>query len=232
MKLLLTNDDGIDAPGLAALEAAVEGLGTAAVVAPALHLSGCSHQATTDRPLFADELVLGRHRLDGTPADCVRIGLLHLAPDAEWVLSGVNDGGNLGTDVYHSGTVAAAREAALLGRPSIAFSQYRASKQPADWPLAAEMTRQVLATLLKMPLGPGAFWNVNFPSCGESREMPEMVICPLDSHPLPVRYELREGKWHYTGDYHSRLRGAGADVDICFSGAISITRIVLSGPKS
>lgn len=227
MKLLLTNDDGIDAPGLAALEEAVRGWGTALVVAPDRHLSGCSHQATTDRPLAGEEVAPGRHRLDGTPADCTRIGLLHLAPDAKWVLSGINDGGNLGHDVYLSGTVAAAREAALLGRPSIAFSQYRAAKQPADWPFAVQMAKTVMAQLVELPLAPGAFWNVNFPHLVGTREMPDVVICPLDPHPLPVEYEMRDGSWHYRGVYHLRQRKSGADVDVCFSGAIAVTQVLL-----
>lgn len=227
MKLLLTNDDGIEAPGLAALASAVQDLGTAVIVAPALHHSGCSHQATTDRPLSVVELEPGRHRLEGTPADCVRIGLFHLASDTQWVLSGINDGGNLGHDVYLSGTVAAAREAAILGRPSIAFSQYRAAGEAADWPFAAEMAKAVWAKLVELPLAPGAFWNVNFPHLRGVREMPHVVICPLDPHPLPVEYELCEGKWHYRGIYHLRRRKIGADVDICFSGAIAVTQLSL-----
>ena len=107
MKFLLTNDDGIDAPGLDVLRRAAESLGECVTVAPHEHLSGCSHRVNTHRPLWAEEVGPGRYSLDGSPADCARIGLLHLATDADWVLSGVNDGGNLGVDVHMSGTVAA-----------------------------------------------------------------------------------------------------------------------------
>src|SRR5690606_6623275 len=106
---LLTNDDGIDAAGLAALEQAVASLGEYVVLAPADYQSGCSHRVTTDRPLSLTALGGRRHQLDGTPTDCTRVGLSHLCPQAQWVISGINDGANLGADVYHSGTVAAVR---------------------------------------------------------------------------------------------------------------------------
>ncbi len=133
MRLLLTNDDGIDAPGLRALEEAARHLGEAVVVAPEEVQSGCSHQVTTHGPIRVREVSPGRYALDGTPADCVRIGLQHVVPDAAWVLSGINMGGNLGADVYHSGTVAAAREAVLHGWPAVALSHYRRRDVPIDW---------------------------------------------------------------------------------------------------
>src|SRR5262245_42279778 len=124
MKLLLTNDDGIDAPGLEALLGAAAALGEAVVVAPDEHLSGCSHRVTTGRPIRVERRGEGRHAVCGTPADCVRVGLHGLAPEARWVLAGINEGGNLGADVHHSGTVAAVREAVLHGVPGIALSHY------------------------------------------------------------------------------------------------------------
>src|SRR5262245_40287267 len=133
MKLLLTNDDGIDAPGLAALARAAADLGQTISIAPHLHLSGCSHRVTTDQPLWLEPRGEARFALDGTPADCVRVGLAHAVPDAEWVLAGLNLGGNLGADVHHSGTVAAVREAALHGKPGIALSHYRRAAVELDW---------------------------------------------------------------------------------------------------
>ena len=117
MRILLTNDDGIDAPGLEALRQAAAPLGEVVLVAPLDTLSGCSHRVTTDHPVRVHERGPGRYAIDGTPADCARVGLYGLARDAAWVLSGVNAGGNLGADVWHSGTVAAAREAVLHGWP-------------------------------------------------------------------------------------------------------------------
>ena len=227
MKFLLTNDDGIEAQGLVALSRAVEGLGTAVVVAPDRHLSGCSHQATTSRPLELKEWAAGWYTLDGAPVDCTRIGVTRVAPDAQWVLAGVNEGGNLGADVFLSGTVAAAREACLLGKPAIAISQY-VRQRPIDWEQAARWARHVVALLLARPPQPGSFWNVNLPQNDVvGAATPECVFCPVDPHPLPMDYELRDGKLHYRGRYHDRQRAAGHDVETCFSGRIAISRIGL-----
>ena len=116
-RILVSNDDGIDAPGLQALREAAEQFGEVTVVAPEAGLSGCSHQVTTDQPLRISLRELGRFSINGMPADCVRVGLQHLQPDTAWVLSGINAGGNLGADVHYSGTVAAVREAVLHGWP-------------------------------------------------------------------------------------------------------------------
>src|SRR5947209_8170414 len=99
MKLLLTNDDGIDAPGLQALFEAARHVGDPVVVAPATALSGCSHRVTTDGPIRYALRQPSRYVVEGTPADCVRVARHRLAPDAAWVLSGINCGGNLGADV-------------------------------------------------------------------------------------------------------------------------------------
>jgi 5'-nucleotidase len=227
MHFLLTNDDGIDAPGLAALEAAAAALGECVVLAPQDHHSGCSHRVTTDRPLGITALGGRRHQLDGTPTDCTRVGLSHFCPHAAWVLSGINDGGNLGADVYHSGTVAAVREAALLGKPGIALSLYRRRGVQPDWERAARWAAPVLERLLREAPPAGAFWNVNLP-CGDAGAgTPEIVFCPLDPHPLPVEYRLENGRLHYQGNYHQRLRRPGCDVDVCFSGRIAVTQIRL-----
>jgi 5'-nucleotidase len=163
MRFLVTNDDGIDAPGLRTLEEVLRPLGELLVIAPDRHLSGCSHQATTDRGMSLLQHSEGRHALEGTPVDCARIGLIHLAAEIDWVISGINEGGNLGADVYHSGTVAAVREAALLGKPGIAVSQYRRKREPVDWQRAARWTAGVIRMLLARPLAPGRFFNVNLP---------------------------------------------------------------------
>jgi 5'/3'-nucleotidase len=231
LKFLLTNDDGIEAPGLAALDRALDSLGQRLVVAPDKHLSGCSHQATTDRGLH---LRLSRgewHALDGTPVDCTRIGLAHLAQDVDWVLSGINEGGNLGADVYLSGTVAAAREAALLGKPAVAVSQYRRRRETVDWERASRWTRRVVSLLLSRPRAAGTFWNVNLPDSAAQPDEPEIVFCPMDPHPLPVRYRLEDGRLRYHGVYQDRLRAPGRDVEVCFSGAIAVTELVLPQPE-
>src|SRR5687768_14390557 len=100
MKFLLSNDDGIDAPGLHALLQAADTLGEPVVIAPAGPQSGVSHAVTADRSLALEERGPNRFAVFGTPADCARVGLLRFVPDAKWVLSGINQGGNLGADVY------------------------------------------------------------------------------------------------------------------------------------
>jgi hypothetical protein len=108
--ILLTNDDGIDAPGIRALQAALPGQNTA-IVAPDAPLSGCSHQINRGGPLPIQQRGAAEYAIGGTPADCTRVGVSYLYPQAQWVLSGINAGGNLGADIHVSGTVAAVREA-------------------------------------------------------------------------------------------------------------------------
>jgi 5'-nucleotidase len=227
MRLLLTNDDGIDAPGLAALERAARPLGEVVVAAPVGPYSGCGHQVTTRGPFRVSRPAEDRYAVEGTPADCVRVALHGLTADVDWVLSGVNAGGNLGADVYHSGTVAAVREAALHGRPGVAVSQYHRKGVPIDWGRAAGWVGPLLRDLLARPCPAGSFWNVNLPHILPGQPDPPVVFCPLDPNPLPLSF-LRDGDlFAYDGDYHSRPRVPGADIDVCFGGAIAVTRLSL-----
>lgn len=228
MRFLLSNDDGIDAPGLHALREAVIGFGEPVLVAPAGHQSGMSHVVTFDRAVRLESRGAGWHAIHGTPADCARLGLLRVAPDAKWVLSGINHGGNLGTDIFYSGTVAVVREAVLHGWPGIAFSHYHRDGLEFDWPRATRWTAAVLAELLPRPIEPGAFYNVNFPHLAATDPEPVMVECPLDPSPLPLSYREEEnGHHHYDGRYASRVRIAKSDVDTCFGGAIAVTKVRL-----
>src|SRR6478672_12012671 len=171
MKLLLTNDDGIDADGLQALLAAARRFGDPVLVAPAEPQSGCSH--TTSASIRVEPRGDGRFAVHGTPADCTRIGLLKLAPDAKWVLSGINHGGNLGADVYYSGTVAAVREAVLHGWPGVAISHYRRAGVAVDWERTVPWVQRVLRELLARPLARGSFYNVNLPHLRPDAADPE-----------------------------------------------------------
>jgi 5'-nucleotidase len=227
MKLLLTNDDGIEAPGLAALAEAARRLGEPVVVAPVAGHSGCGHRVTTDEELTIVEHDPGRFAIEGTPADSVRVALHTLVPDADWVLAGINAGGNLGVDVWHSGTVAAVREAVLHGKRGIALSQYRRRDREFDWPRATAWTVPVLRELLARPLEPGTFWNVNLPNLDPGAAMPAVVFCPLNPHPLPLSYRREGDRLRYDGNYHDRRRDAGSDVAVCFGGQIAATLIRL-----
>ncbi|OCR01033.1 5'/3'-nucleotidase SurE [Oscillatoriales cyanobacterium USR001] len=225
MTFILTNDDGIDGPGIKALLRAVNE--KAIIVAPQGQLSGCGHQVTTHVPIHVDRRSEFEYAIDGTPVDCVRIALTHIFPKAKFVLSGINPGGNLGADVYISGTVAAVREAAMLGVPAIAFSHWIKKPLTIDWNIATNWTSRVLAELLNLPSKPGTYWNVNFPHLEPGTPDPEIVFCPLSTQPLPVKYRIEGDYFHYVGEYGKRDRAPGTDVDVCFSGNIAVTEIRL-----
>ncbi len=227
MRIIVTNDDGIDAAGLSALVAAVAPLGTPLVVAPTGPQSGVGHQVTTDAEIRVDALAGDRWRVEGTPADCARLALTELAPDAAWLVSGINHGGNLGADIYTSGTVAAAREAALLGRPAIAVSHYVARGGTVDWRLATRRVAPLLATLMARRLDAGHFWSVNLPHPPSAAEELPIVFCGLDTRPHGVRYRRDGSRYTYVGDYHTRPRQAGRDVEVCMGGRIAVTKVTL-----
>jgi 5'-nucleotidase len=161
----------------------------------------------------------------GTPVDCVRLALHHLAPETGWVLSGINPGGNLGTDVHHSGTVAAVREGVIRGVPGIALSHYIAPGRTINWSRTADWARETLNLLMARPWQPGTFWNVNFPHLEPNDPDPRVVFCPLDPSPLPLSYLLEDGQAVYAGRYQSRTRRPHHDIDVCWSGHIAVTSI-------
>jgi len=228
MKFLITNDDGIEAEGLEALLQATRGLGESVVVAPAAPQSGVSHAVTWHDGVRIEPRGENSFAIHGTPADCTRLGLLHLVQDADWILSGINHGANLGADVYYSGTVAAVREALLHGWPGIAFSHYRKTGVPFDWPRATEWIRPILSDLLARPRESGVFYNVNLPILLPGASDPEVVWCPLDPNPLPLNYRHEEESGlYYAGDYNLRNRTTDADVDVCFTGHIAVTSVRL-----
>ena len=224
MTLILTNDDGIDAPGIRALLKAVNGEGM--IVAPRDHQSGCGHQVTTTQPIRLETRSHREFSIAGTPADCVRIALNHLCSDVSFVLSGINAGGNLGADVYISGTVAAVREAAFHRVPGVAISQYKKGKLPIDWDLSAFWTAKVLAELRDRPHKPGTFWNVNLPYLEVGIE-PAIVFCKPCTQPLPSDFRLEGNDFYYCGKYGDRKRDQGSDVDVCLSGSIAITKLTV-----
>ncbi|NEQ49567.1 MAG: 5'/3'-nucleotidase SurE [Leptolyngbya sp. SIO3F4] len=225
----LTNDDGINAPGIQALHQAITSLSSTtniSVVAPNKHLSGCSHQINRGGPISVEQQPQQHYAVGGTPADCTRIAH-HLHPHMDWLISGINNGGNLGADIYVSGTVAAAREATLLRIPAIAISHYKARDTSINWEIAAQRAARVLNILIKEPLSPGEFWNVNLPSVDTDQAEPDLVFCSVCTQPLPTPSNLEAGIFRYTGGYQERQRDPGADVDVCFSGNISVSKIVL-----
>jgi 5'-nucleotidase len=166
-RILLTNDDGIASPGLAVLREALEGLGAVTTIAPARNSSGVARSITIERALRLEARRFGNGwdgvACDGFPADCVRVGFLGIeSPVPDLVVSGVNLGPNLGTDVTYSGTVGAALEAALRGCPAIAFSV--GSRRPEWLDEAVPVMRDLIARVLERGLRRAAVLNVNLPN--------------------------------------------------------------------
>lgn len=226
LRILVTNDDGWDAPGLVALKRAAAEFGDVVVVAPADPHSYVGHRVTVERALTLKETAPGEFSLSGTPADCVRVAVTALLPDLDWVLSGINRGGNLGADLFTSGTVAAVRESALLGKPGIAISQYIRRGREVDWERATELVKPVLAQLLSESAPEKVYWNVNLPH----RDDPQTAVivdCDPDNAPLDVRFRRQADQFFYSGTYQARPRTPGRDIDQCFAGNITISRLRL-----
>lgn len=158
--ILLSNDDGIEAPGLAAMAEAMADLGEVFVVAPERERSAVSHAITLHKPLRPKQVKPGWYSISGTPVDCVYMGILRLAPrPPALVVSGINDGHNLGSDVFYSGTTAAAAEGALRDLPSVSFSQ----APGASLARSADFARALVAQVLERGLPSKCMLNVNFP---------------------------------------------------------------------
>lgn len=184
MRILLTNDDGIYAPGLRALFLELRRLGTVEIAAPAVNQSGVAHSITYLSPLMVQEAFRDDEHwgweVAGSPADCVKLAMLELCPEPpELVVSGINSGANLGINVLYSGTVAAAIEGAFFGVTSIAVSL--AMTEHPDYPKAARLAVSLIEQLLEQHPKAGSLWNINFP---ESR--PEW---PLGVKVLPTSLE-------------------------------------------
>lgn len=168
MRILVSNDDGYFAPGIAALAEALSTLGDVTVVAPERDRSGASNSLTLDRPLSLKRTANGFYHVNGTPTDCVHLavtGMLEHLPDM--VVSGVNHGANMGDDTVYSGTVAAATEGYLLGVPSIAVSLV--SKSATDFTAAARVARDLAERFMSNPFPHPVLLNVNVPDVGYDR---------------------------------------------------------------
>lgn len=162
MHLLLSNDDGYQAPGLVALAQSLSEIAKISVVAPHIDRSAASNSLTLQMPLRANEVKAGWFRVDGTPTDCVHLGLTGLLQDEpDMVVAGINCGPNLGDDVIYSGTVAAAIEGRHLGFPAVAVSIN--SFQAKHFVTAAIVTKNLVQRLINKPLPKDTILNVNVP---------------------------------------------------------------------
>lgn len=161
LRILLSNDDGVNAPGLAALAEVFGEIADLDVIAPDRNKSGASNSLTLESPLRPHVLHNGYISLEGTPTDCVHLALTgYLKHKPDFVVSGINDSSNLGDDVIYSGTVAAAMEARILGIPSIAVSLHEPAKH---YKTAAVVARRIIEKLQKDPLPAASILNVNVP---------------------------------------------------------------------
>jgi len=223
VKIVISNDDGYDAPGLKALHKAVDSLGDVVVVAPRDPQSGVGHSITLKDGVSVRQANSLEYVVDGSPADCARLALKVMAPDADWLIAGINAGANLGTDVYPSGTVAAAREAAIMGTRAIAISQYQASGQKIDWAATSYQAATILARIMEEELVPGGFWNINLPHPLDFDSVLQHRYCSLEKRPHDFDFIQNDRSYAYSGDIHARPRSGGSDVDVCYGGEISVT---------
>ena len=182
MRLMVSNDDGLWSAGLAALVRVCRKLGHDVVIcAPDSQRSAAGHSMTLNRPLRVRESILEgypAYAISGTPADCVKLGMHCFCPDCDAVISGVNHGYNMGIDVNYSGTVAAAMEGAILGKPGIAISL--AYSREDTYELAAEMGMSLLPELLRHPLAPRCILNVNYPACDRALGLVAVPLRPTE----------------------------------------------------
>ena len=226
MRILLSNDDGYFAPGLAALAEGLEGLGELTVVAPERDRSGASNSLTLDRPLMLRQALNGFRYVNGTPTDCVHMavtGILDFEPDV--VVSGINSGSNMGDDTLYSGTVAAAMEGYLLGIPTIAVSLVGTVFEHYD--TAARVARSLVERIRRAPFGAPVLLNVNVP------DIPYDSITGIEVTRLGRRHKAqpvvkgnnpRGETVYWVGPAGAaREAGPGTDFNALERGAVSIT---------
>ncbi len=246
MQILLTNDDGIHAPGIAALHKAIstkdsaqDPLGDVFTVAPASVQSATSHGITYHIPLMVEQSTINNQpalAVEGRPADCTKLALTNLYPEnfgagarPDLVISGMNSGANCGINVIYSGTVAAAIEAAFIGVPAIAVSLHIDIDQP-DWDRAAQAARKTIDTLLKGGLPSNhEVLSINIPATQFLNDDTNTVVCPMNTHALVDQYERRatpKDSAYYWSTAHGlefRSTDEGTDVHLLFERNITIT---------
>lgn len=208
MLILLSNDDGVEADGLRALEDAAADLGEVWTVAPATEQSARSHALTMHEPLRIKQLGERRWSVTGTPADSIYLALHHILPRRpDLVLSGINRGSNLSNDVVYSGTVAAAREAAGADIPSIAMSLWTQSDTP-HWETAQFVARRIAAEVARNGLPPGVLLNVNVPDV-EVAALKGVRVAPLGRrhyhYSVAEKVDPRGRKYYWIGGDHHRF---------------------------
>ena len=230
MHILISNDDGVHAPGIIALHQALQSLADCQVIAPDRDRSGASCSLTLDQPLYPEVLSNGFVSVNGTPTDCVHLGINgYFEQRFELVVSGINLGANLGDDVLYSGTVAAALEGRFLKRPAFAFSL--ASRNPKNLPAAAAIARLLLAQQQRFNLPEQSILNVNIPDL-PLEQIKGLKLTRLGhrlhAHP-PVKFTNPRGKQGYWLAVAGGIEdgGEGTDFHAVSQGYVSITPILV-----
>jgi 5'-nucleotidase len=227
MLVLLSNDDGIEAPGLRALEAVAADLGEVWTIAPATEQSAKSHSLTMSEPLRVVSYGERRMAVTGTPADSVYLALHHLLPrKPDLVLSGINRGTNLSNDVLYSGTVAAAREAASAGIPSVAFSLWVGEGAP-QWATAQRVVQRIARHVAARGLPPGILLNVNVPDVAPEA-LRGVRVAPLGRRyyefAVAEKVDPRGRKYYWIGGDHKRFEDLpDSDGPLCEQGYAVVT---------
>jgi 5'-nucleotidase len=234
-RILVCNDDGIEAPGIKLLARVAQRLSKDVwVVAPEQEQSGASHSLTLHRPLRVRQVAPRRFAVDGTPTDCVLLAVNAVLKDQkppDLVLSGVNGGGNMGEDVTYSGTVAAAMEASLLDLKAIALSQHIGEERNVDWSVAAEWAPKVIRRLAALPWPRDSFYNVNFPQLKPAAVKGILPAAQggrkIGDH-LIERLDPRGRPYYWIGpqrdEAHTR---SGSDVRAIAEGYVAVTPVFL-----
>ena len=231
MEILISNDDGIEAPGIRVLADSMRGLGTVMIVAPDKNRSGASNSLTLDAPIRIKALGDGIFRVAGTPTDCVHVALTGLLDeDPDIVVSGINDGSNLGDDVIYSGTVAAAMEGRFLGYPAVALSLvFDENTQQRFFDTAGEAAIRLVKQLQQDPLPADTILNVNIPNCPWS-EIRGFEVTRLGhrhrAEPVVKTLDPRGREMYWIGPAGAEQdAGPGTDFDAVRRNYISVTPI-------
>ncbi|MBN2575985.1 MAG: 5'/3'-nucleotidase SurE [Deltaproteobacteria bacterium] len=228
--ILLSNDDGVTAPGILALAGALAEVADLIIAAPDRERSAAAHSISLDRPLRVEQVAANTWSIDGTPVDCVYLALHHLVPrKPDLCLSGINNGFNLGSDVFYSGTVGAALEGALRGVPGIAFSLERQS--PQDFTHAAAFAVSLVREIFSR--GPGAIeeetmLNVNLPAGPVRGVRPTRLGRRIYRDQVAVRKDLRGKEYYWIGGPEDKGPDLpDADCTAIAEGLVSVTALGL-----
>ena len=234
-RILLTNDDGINAPGMKVLQRIAHRLSNDVwVVAPEGEHSGASHSLTLTAPLRLRKISAKKFAVEGTPTDCVMMAMNQVMADnpPDLLLSGVNRGANMGEDVTYSGTIAAAMEGTLVGVPSIALSQSFANRKVMHWPTAEQHASDIICRLVAIGWSRDVLMNVNFPDClpGDVKgvEVARQGRRDFSALNIEQRIDARERPYYWIG--FRPIQGQpeeGTDIRATEEGRIAITPLHL-----